>query len=206
MDLKIKRELLDYLHILKSFGITYHDVIPMNLIRSDISHDNYSLDMIEHCMLCDGSKINNNKIVSCGDSNSNLIIISIGVIQVENELNLLKNMLNNVLCLNFASIYMLNIVKCHIEKKQIKEDFIVKCLPYTVEQLRDLDKSKKILFIGDSYKYLINTNSNAKYGTIVDFNGHKSLLIPELDYLIKNPSMKKDLMDGLKRMKILLGT
>jgi uracil-DNA glycosylase len=194
--------IINNLYRLKSYGYLY----------SNYSHnyDNFGhidqipLEDLEHCNLCGASKLCDSKVIEYGNSNSKLVIISLLNITNENEKNLLKNMIEKVLLVKFDSIYMLNIVKCPIDNKDLKDEYIYQCIPFIKNQIIKMSKDIKILFIGDSFKYLNHDDCKIVFNQICEYQGFKSLLIPPLEYILKNPSTKGEIFEALKRFEILL--
>lgn len=197
-------KLLQYLYQLKSFGYKYHDLIQNKSIVSD--ENIFDVNMIEHCLLCDASKHTKNKVVDYGDSNSQLVVLTPIAIYEENEKLLLKNIIEKVLFLNFESIYMLNIVKCAILKKDFNNTYMKKCAPYTITQLQKLENVKVILSFGNCYEYLMGQTIDMEklLYKVVDYGDKKLLLLPSLDFIIKNPSVKKSIFESLQRIQIFL--
>ncbi|HFU75618.1 MAG TPA: hypothetical protein ENK66_05155 [Arcobacter sp.] len=198
-----KEQLINYLYTFKSFGYKYNESVDLNNLNSSIQ-DEKSLDMIEHCMLCQGSKMTQNRVLENGNKESPLVIISNLIIKETQEIELLKKMINNVLFLNFESIYMLNIVKCDLNKKDLKNEYIAECKPYIYKQLEMCNKNAHFIFIGESYKHILNSKNVIQSGTIIDFFNQKALILPELDHILKNPSIKNVVFDGLKRIKVFM--
>lgn len=195
-------KIINNLYRLKSYGYNYHTNIATN--NSNIKNQDIPISELEHCNLCSASKLCDTKIVHSGNSDSNLIVVSILENKKQEEKELLKKMIEKVLFLNFESIYMLNIVKCAIDKKDIKEEYIHQCIPFIKEQLTSLNKDAKLVFLGESYQYLNPKVTKVTYNQLCEYEGHKSLVLPELDYILKNPSSKNDIFEGLKRLKIFL--
>ena len=198
-----KQKILHYLYRLKSFGYKYQKTINFSQFSNN-EVDGKTLDMLEHCKLCAACNLTDKKNIDYGDTESKLILISTLVIKEPQELDLMKKMINNVLFLNFESIYMLNIVKCDLSKKDVTNEFINECLPYINKQMKSCNSNANYIFIGESYKHILMNNEEILYGTIIDFLNQKALILPELDFILKNPSSKNTVFDGLKRLKVFM--
>lgn len=195
-----QQKLLHYLYSLKSFGIAYHNSVE---IGDDLPYMDISQDVINNCMLCDANKITQQKTSNTLiDQNIQLIIVSTLFIGDPNQKELLSKMVQNVLKIPMKSVAIIDCVKCIIEKEQFHEAFVEKCIFYAKKQLKEVQYNIPILFLGDSYYYL--TKQDGEIGKIVEYQKHKSLLLPELDFILKNPSCKIELFESLKRMKLLM--
>ncbi len=112
-----KNKILGSLDKYKSFGIQYHE--PVNFLNYSIDKNHLPNDIdslenyVSNCTLCELSKYSDDKpLFGIGNVNSQLYIIGTNFSFLDNNLNnILKNMVQNVLMLDFKSIYMTNIVK-----------------------------------------------------------------------------------------------
>jgi len=198
-----QQKILHYLYRMKSYGYKYHDIVHMNLNDADME---VNKDIVDNCMLCDANKYAKNKNFDYGDQNSQLLVLSTLYIEDENEIELLQNMIEKVLFLKFESIYRLNIVKCHIKKNHLHNDFINQCSPYVLKQLNNLQRCKVILAFGESYKHIISQDIDldSLMFKLIDYGKKKVLILPDLDYILKNPSVKKNILESLHRVKVYL--
>lgn len=203
MNKNQQQNILQYLYQMKSYGYKYHDLVYINTFSTDIE---ISKDIVDNCMLCDANKYAKKKNFDCGQDDSPLVVLSTLFIDDENQLDLLKNMIEKVLFLKFESIYRLNIVKCHLNKNYFEVDFVKQCLPYLSSQIKNLSQCQVILAFGDSYKHICHNEIDLKslMFKIIDYDKKKVLILPELDYILKNPSVKKNILDSLRRIKIYL--
>jgi len=211
MDKEEKDKLLNLLYGLKLYGYKYIKPIDFNKLQNNIAlPDNYTQleDMINNCNLCRLSNQAKDKIVSNGDISSKIIFISVYDFRYNSALNKLFNdMLVNVLEISPDDILHLDIVKCNISDNiKIEDDDISNCKQYIIKQL-DILQPRLIITLGDSYRYLLNddTKLNLLHGTIHKYKNIDLVPIYDIDTLYRNPSLKKETMEDLLKIKYMMG-
>lgn len=199
-----QNKILHNLYLQQSFGYRY--VEPFSLKKIENKDIFMSKDTIEHCELCDASKISKNKIYAKGDVNSKIMFISTVPSFDEVSQDMFVKMVENVLGLPMSSVYFTSIIKCDINEKSLNLDACTtKCLGYILNQIEN-SKAKIIVTIGDSYNYLLNnqTELNTVRGMVIRYGEKNIVPIYHPTYLLRNPSFKKETFEDLKKIKLLL--
>lgn len=199
-----QNKILHNLYLQQSFGYRY--VEPFSLKKIEKKDIFMSKDTVEHCSLCDASKISKNKIYAQGDINSKIMFISTIPSFDEVSQEMFVKMIENVLGLPMNRVYFTSIIKCDINEKSLNLDtYTTKCLGYILNQIEN-SEAKIIVTIGDSYNYLLNnqTELSTVRGMVIR-HGEKNIIpIYHPNYLIRNPSLKKETLEDLKKIKLLL--
>lgn len=199
-----KNQILHNLYLQKSFGFQYVD--SFSLKEAESLNNFMSKEVISHCILCDASKISNNKIYDFGDENSPIIFITTTPKLDKASQDMFIKMVENVLNIKFQNIYIASIIKCEIsDKNPMIETYIQTCKGYILNQI-DTSNAKIIVTLGDSYKYLVGDNSDISTirGNIVKFHNKTIIPIYHPSFLLRNPSFKKDTLEDLKKIKLLM--
>jgi len=108
--------------------------------------------------------------------------------------------------MDFESIYLTSIIKCDIkENNQMAESFVSSCKGYLLNQLENYH-GKIIVTLGDSYKYISGDESelNLVRGKVLKFQNKILVPLYHPNLLLRNPSLKKEAMEDLKKIKLLL--
>jgi DNA polymerase len=205
MTKKEQKLLLKNFYTLKYIGFDY-----IHLTNFDIpSQSNLQLpnnleelkNVVSNCHLCSFSKTRQNTLFGYGNKNANIMFVSLapsvfedesGDITYGNSKKMFENMAKNVLNISLEGVYMLNILKCIPNKDDIETE-IALCKPYIKKQI-DIIKPKIIVMFGDIHKYLLqDISSNIK----VVSTYHPT-------FILRNPSIKKDVFEDLKKVKLLM--
>lgn len=207
-----KNKLLKSLNMYKCFGISYCEQV--NFFKDSVNKDYLPNDMlsleryVHNCTLCELSKVSDElPLFGIGNVNSEVYIIGTNFGFLDNKLNtILKNMVQNVLMLDFKNIYMTNIIKCisKLETNSLK-DYVNICKDYLIKQI-ELNKPKYIITIGDSFNYIMNNNSQIVdiSGNIYEYMGAKLIPMLDLNFVYKNPSYKQEMFKDLQKIKRLM--
>ena len=116
-------------------------------------------------------------------------------------------MIEKVLGLQRKDVYISNLLKCHpLNTQEVHETPFHTCKAYLFKEI-ELVKPKIIITLGkEAFHYLTNETSELK-----DIRGemttHKNFrLMPTYhpNFLLKNPSLKKEVFIDLQRVKALL--
>ena len=207
-----KKEILDLLYSYKSFGIEYIDTF--SYCKSDKEKFKLpnTIDELEqeasHCSLCDLSKDNTQFKFGVGNKHSEIYVIGLNHYQFNSELvlNSFKNMIENVLLLNFNDIYITHIIKCNTNLNINKLNRSIElCESYIFKQL-ELVKPKVIITLDSAFNHFMKRDED-----IVDVSGNNYKydgidLVPILhpEFVYKNPSYKDRMFKDLKKIKNLL--
>jgi len=214
----VKQKLLYNLHSLKSMGYDYHKII--DLLPNDIKNiklpDNiFALKSnVENCYLCELSKSRKNVLFGTGSLHANVMFISDEPSNSEDELGsfytgktgeLLSKMIENVLNIKKEEVYITNLVKCK-SSNSLNKLHVDSCNDYLQKQI-ELIKPKLIVSLGENtYSYLFNEKDNFSQnrGKELVFNNIKLVPTFSANYLLRNPSSKKDAYYDMLRIKNIL--
>jgi DNA polymerase len=218
-----RQNILNYLHTLKSFGYEYIDD-SNNINKKITNQDNvYSLpndldtlrDIVLNCSMCNLSKSrnhilfdnysNNVKVMFVGDMPT-VIEDEYGKIAIGNSGDMLKNMIIKVLELSFNEVYITNLIKCYASSDDNFKNALTYCLPYIHKQMQIIKPKIIVCFAPMTYNYLFNDNKdfdNIK-GKVMKFDDYYVLSTYHPMFLLRNPSMKKDALLHLKKVKNIL--
>ncbi len=211
--------LLKQLYQLKDLDYKYTD---LSIITEDIDSSilPHSIDkinsMITSCTLCELCCSRDKVVLSFGDKNADIMFIGDKPNLAENSTgeifggmagNMLTLMIEKVLKIPKQSVYISNILKCYpTDSREPKASEIDVCLEYTLKEI-EIVKPKIIITLGvEAYNYLMSETK-----TIQDIRGKvikqgSYLIVPTFhpSYLLKNPSLKKDTMSDLLKVKEII--
>lgn len=209
----VKKKILNYLHLHKSFGIEYSEPITFNKpinrnenLPTNIEQlDNY----VEHCNLCELSKSTHKKRLGFGKAESNVYIVALSCdFQNKNIIKILSPMVEDILELNMSDIYLTNLIKCTIKHQNgINKENINLCKEYFIKQI-DIIRPKYIIALGEVSHYLLKNKNDLSYinGTCYKYDNSVNVIpMLDLEYVYKNPSYKDELSKDFKKLKILMG-
>ncbi len=214
-----KNYILKNLQSLKYMGFSYLDPIKFNVDTSkeyDLPNDLETLkDLVKNCNLCSFSKTKKNIIFGEGNKNADLLFLNSAPTQMEDETgnilsgnsgDMLIKMCQNVLNLSIKDIYVANVLKCFPLKEinDCKSEINI-CKPYIQKQI-DIIKPKIIVAFGDSFKYLTNETEQLENlrGNMYDYNGIKVIFTFHPSFILRNPSLKKEVLYDLQKIKLLM--
>lgn len=199
-----KEKILHNLYLQKSFGFRYLDFFRFD---KAINHQNFmSEENLKHCVLCDASKLTQNKVFQQGDIKSKIIFITTVPIFDDASREMFLKMLQNVLGLASNEIYMTSIIKCDIDfKNPSLESFAHSCKGYILNQLQQSD-APLLVTLGESYNILLQNGNDLSlvHGTLIKFLNKTLVPIYHPSFLLRNPSLKKETFEDLKKIKLLL--
>jgi len=211
--------LLKQLYQLKQLGYRYTEVTLFKEDELDLTLPN-TLESLEkqakECHLCELSKSRNKVVFGEGSLNATLMIVgdfpsnsddSAGKMFTGRSGQTLTKMLENVLGLTREEVYMTNILKCRtLDTQAPSPTYAHTCHPYLIKQI-ELIQPKIILAFGElAYYYLSGDDSSMSEvrGTMHEKDGYKVIATYHPNYLLRNPSAKKDVFKDLKKVKSLL--
>ena len=214
-----KDKILNNLSALKYMGFNYIDSIKFdscNDIKYELSNDLDSLkDIVANCSLCSFSQNRKNSLFGMGNKNADIVFLNLSPTQLENDSGdiltgksgeMLTNMCQNVLGLSIDDVYVVNILKC-LPSKDISECKyeISTCKPYIQKQI-DIISPKIIVAFGDSLNYLNNNSKPMEqvHGLVQDYDGIKVIPTYEPSYILRNPSLKKVVLEDLQKVKLIM--
>ncbi len=211
--------LLKQLYQLKQLGYRYTNITPYQEEKIDLSLPD-TLESLQkqalNCHLCDLSKSRKKVVFGEGNPHANILIIGEGPGATEDSTGkpfvgrsgeLLSKMLENVLGLKRADVYITNIVKCRPPNNRVPTPTEAHtCQPYLLKQI-ELIEPRLILTLGaTAYHYLTgdDTGITKVRGSIHTYG--TATLIPTYhpSYLLRNPSAKKEVFEDLLKIKELM--
>ena len=211
--------LLKQLYQLKQLGYNYTSVNIFKEDEPDLTLPN-TLDSLEkqakECHLCELSKSRQKVVFGEGSLQASLMIVgdfpsnsddSAGKMFTGRSGDTLTKMLENVLGLSRAEVYMTNVLKCRaLDTQTPSPTFAHTCHPYLLKQI-ELIQPKIILAFGElAYQYLTGDDSSISEvrGSVHEKEGYKVIPTYHPNYLLRNPSAKKDVFEDLKKVKALM--
>ena len=212
--------LLKQLYQLKNLSYKYTDKKPYSHEDRNLLELPNSLKSLkqqaQNCHLCSLSKGRNHVVF--GEGNQQADIMFIGDIPLEIEDNagaiflgrggeMLTAMIEKVLNLSREEVYITNLLKCHpLLSKEVHESEFHTCKAYLFKEI-ELVKPKVIVTLGEkAYHYLTNDFTALKEvrGTVIQKERYSVVPTYHPNFLLKNPSFKKEVFLDLKRTKGLL--
>jgi len=211
--------LLKQLYQLKQLGYKYTSVTPYKDEETPLGLPNTFESLKKQaleCHLCDLSKTRQKVVFGEGNIDAKLMIVgdipsssddSEGSIFTGRSGELLTKMIENVLDLKREDIYITNILKCRAHNTQSPSPAHTHtCHPYLLKEI-ELVNPAVILAFGDlAYSYLSNDDSKieAVRGTVHTLESYTLIATYHPNYLLRNPSIKKDVFEDLLKVKGLL--
>jgi DNA polymerase len=199
-----QNKILHNLYLQQSFGYRY--IEPFHFKKIETKDTFMSHDTLEQCTLCDASKITKHKIYHSGNSNSHIMFLTTVPTFDEASKEMFYKMVENVIGLSVDTIYLTSILKCDISEKTPQlSSYIAQCKDYINNQIENSD-AKIIVTLGDSYNYLLNDQSEISSirGSVMKLNNKSIIPIYHPSFLLRNPSLKKETFEDLKKIKLLL--
>ena len=212
--------LLKKLQQLKELGYKYTDTKPFSYEEQNHLELPNELNELkkqaQNCHLCSLSK-NRNKIIF-GEGNKNADIMFVGGFPIEMEDDagkiflgrggeMLTAMIEKVLGLQRKDVYISNLLKCHpLNTQELHETPFHTCKAYLFKEI-ELVKPKIIITLGkEAYHYLTNETSDLKdiRGEMTNHKNFRLMPTYHPNFLLKNPSLKKEVFIDLQRVKSLL--
>lgn len=173
--------------------------------------------LAKSCHLCHLSKTRKNVVFGEGNINANLMFIGEGPGASEDEYGrpfvgrsgaLLTKIIENVLHLKRADVYIANVVKCRPPNNRVPTvEEVNACKDYLIKQI-NIIKPKIIVALGStSYHHLTgeyDTKISQVRGEVFDFLNAKLIPTYHPSFLLRNPSAKKDVYHDILRVKEML--
>jgi len=211
--------LLKQLYQLKELGYKYTDAKLYSHKEKNSLSLPHNLEALkkqaQNCHLCSLSK-GRTKVVF-GEGNPDADIMFIGDIPLEIEDNdgriflgksgdMLTAMIEKVLGIPRSEVYLSNLLKCHpILSKEVNESEFHTCKSYLFKEI-ELVQPKVIVTLGErAYHYLTGDVTPLKKirGTLITRDNATILPTYHPSFLLRNPSLKKDVFEDLKRVATL---
>ena len=212
--------LLKQLYQLKELGYQYTNTKPFSYEEQNNLELPNSLSELKNqannCHLCSLSKSRNKVVFGEGNENADLMFVGGIPIEMEDDAgriflgrggDMLTAMIEKVLGLQRSDVYISNLLKCHpLNTQEPEETVFHTCKGYLFKEI-ELVKPKIIITLGEeAYHYISNENSNLKNvrGEIINHKNFKLMPTYHPNFLLKNPSLKKEVLVDLQKVKNLL--
>ncbi|SFZ97881.1 Uracil-DNA glycosylase, family 4 [hydrothermal vent metagenome] len=211
--------LLKQLHLLKILGYNYTSV---NVFKEEEPNLNLpdTLEKLKkqasECYLCELSKSRSKVLFGTGDENANIMFVGDAPSLAEDEAgepftgrsaDLLTKMIENVLNIPKSDVYITNILKCKTNNNEKPTQVQAHtCQAFLLKQI-ELIKPKIVVALGEvSYYYLSGNDGKLSEvrGVVHKQNGYNLIATFHPNYLLRNPSAKKDAFEDLKLIKELM--
>jgi len=214
----VKQKLLYNLNFLKSMGYNYHkslDLLPSDIKNMKLPDNIFTLKSnVENCYLCELSKTRKNVLFGMGNPKAEVMFISDEPSNSEDELGffyagkageLLVKMIENVLNIKKEDVYITTLVKCK-SSNSLNKSHVESCNDYLLKQI-ELINPKLIVTLGENtYSYLFNDKEKFSQSRGKECVYRNIKLVPTFsaNYLLRNPSSKKDAYYDMLRIKNIL--
>ena len=194
-----------YLRYLKLFGYKYVNNISL---KNELKFDN--LDnlntIIQNCSLCNLS--NTTKYKNINNIKNVKVVFVIKKFYGLNEpfdvkeKEVFEKIISNVLNLTKNEFIILPIIKCS-SIISVNIDSYNLCKNYILNEL-ELINSKLVVTLGESFDTLFEDNFNNVKGNLIKYNNINIIPTYEIKYIMKNPTLKVDFYNDLKKIRFLL--
>jgi len=198
------------LYRLKALGFKYTTIKPFSHKDSSLELPNTLIKLkqqVSNCHLCSLSKTRDRVIFGEGNNNAQIMFIGNYPTGIESSVEMLTLMIEKVLGLSRTDVYITNLLKCQLPSNQkLHDSYIDSCKSYLSKEI-ELIQPNIIITLGQlPYQYLTNDNSPLKdiHGNIIQKESYKIIPIYHPNFLLKNPSFKKEVFMDLKKVKSIL--
>ena len=211
--------MLQNLYRLKALGFSYSDPFVTNRPTQVQTLPNDMMELqtfINDCYLCDLNKSRHQSMSGTGNINADVMFVDSYVSTAEDDNNgyfvgksgeSLVNMIEKVIGLKKEQVFFTHAVKCKPlgTNKPSKSEYN-SCKPYLFKQL-ELIQPKVVVTLGEEAYYMLSgddTPFEQVRGQKVKFDNYTIIPIFHPQYLLRNPSMKRDTLQDLKTIKSAL--
>jgi DNA polymerase len=211
--------LLKQLYQLKQLGYKYTSITPFQEEEPDLTLPN-TLDSLEkqakECHLCALSKSREKVVFGEGNPHAKLMFVgdipnvsddSSGKIFTGRSGEMLTKMIENVLNIQKEEVYLSNILKCRaLDTQSPPASYAHTCFPYLLKEI-ELVQPTIIVALGEfAYKYLTGDQNSMEQIRGNIYKKENYMVIPTYhpNYLLRNPSAKKEVLEDLLKIKELL--
>ena len=160
-------------------------------------------DIVSHCNLCEFSKTRKNILFGEGNVDADIMFLGLSPSSLDDESGnilsgnsgqMLIKMAQNILKVQIKDIYVVNILKCLPTDITNISSQVQICKPYVKKQI-DIINPKVIVVFGDICQSLIDSQ---------DYNNIKLIATYHPLFLLKNPSLKREALEDLKKVKNII--
>ena len=199
--------LLKELYTQRAFGFEFSE----SFLKQN--HQEGSFSSSNKCQLCQLNKILKHIIYCHGVNNQQLPFYDTKPNNKEAKTrkafigrssNMIQMMAKNVLNLTQDEIFLTYLVKCKTPNNRVpNQDEIDSCFPFLTQQIKALNPKVIIAFGELVYTTLFNDN-NFSRGELYNYGNTKLITTYSPSYILRNPSVKKDVQEDLLKAKSLL--
>ena len=212
--------MLKQLYQLKNLGYDYIDV---SLLDNQSDENRILPDtvpqlntLISNCHLCDIAKVRDGVVLARGESQADVVFVGFKPSLVDSSNRrimsgskgeMLDKIIANVLEIDPKRIYLTNIIKCHPKNdKTIQPNEVYSCLNYLYKELQILQPKIVVTMGRESFGYLTHDNIALEEarGQIIPQESFAVMPIYDFNYILKNPSLKKELFNDMLRLKAFI--
>jgi len=211
--------LLKQLYQLKNLGYQYTSEKPFSKKDETLLELPNTLNQLKqqalNCHLCSLSKSRSQVLFGEGNEEANIMFIGDVPLEIEDNEGkiflgrggeMLTAMIEKVLKIPRQEVYLTNLLKCHpLANKEVHESEYHTCKAYLFKEIT-LVKPKVIVTLGEkAFHYLTNDLTPLKEirGEVIDKETYLILPTYHPSFLLKNPSLKMDVFEDLKRVREL---
>ena len=213
--------LLKQLYQLKQLGYKYTSVTAYKEEEPDLTLPN-TLESLKkqasECHLCMLSKSRQKVVFGEGNPKAKLMLVgdtpsssddSAGKVFTGRSGELLTKMIENVLGISRDDVYITNILKCRaLDSQTPSPTHAHTCHPYLLKEIALIKPTIIVAFGELAYQYLTGDDSPMEKvrGTLHTQDSYSVIPTYHPNYLLRNPSAKKEVFEDLKKVKVLLET
>ena len=172
---------------------------------------------VAQCHLCSLAKSRKNVIFGAGNLKANVMFIGDNPGDSEDETGmlfsgksgeLLAKMIENVLLIPKEEVYVTHILKCKTPENRVPTpEEVACCKPYIMQQIQMI-RPKIIVALGStSFHHLTgeyDTPINTIRGTVLNFGEAKLIPTFHPNFLLRNPSAKKEVYADMLKVRSML--
>ena len=212
--------MLQNLYRLKALGFDYCDPLIVNAgsVRGELPDDLGALrGIIRNCHLCDLGKIRRQSMSGYGTADARIMFIDAYVSLAEDESGAyfsgrsgasLAAMITNVLAMDLKTVYLTHAVKCKtVGTHKPSASECSSCKPYWRKEI-ELVRPEILVTLGpDAYRLVTEDESpfeQVRGQRIAYEKGTTLVPIYHPQFLLRNPSLKKETFVDLQNIKALL--
>ena len=212
--------LLKQLQQLKELGYRYTDTkLFTGEEQSEIELPDKLVELkkqAENCHLCSLSKGRSHVVFGEGSEEAEVMFVGDAPLEIEDNAGrvflgrggeMLTAMIERVLSIPRQDVYITNLLKCHpLATKELEESKFHTCKAYLFKEI-ELVKPKVIVTLGEkAYHYLTNDTTALKEirGVITERENYTIIPTYHPNFLLKNPSLKKEVFLDLQKVKRLI--
>jgi len=170
----------------------------------------------QNCHLCSLSKNRNQVVFGEGKREAKLMFIGDKPLEIDDNAGkpflgrggeMLTAMIEKVIGISRDEVYVTNLLKCHpVEENTVPESAFHTCKAYLLKEI-ELIKPHVIVTLGEeAYHYLTNdtTPLTEIRGSLISKENHTIVPTYHPNFLLKNPSLKKEVFLDLQKVQKLL--